>query len=185
MSLIAGNLAVVQKLLDGAHLNWGVFAGAAAHLYGNRRPINDIDILVPQGTLNQVATLLQQGQKAVQFDGGRILWRGIKLFDDLSVRQGGVTYPLLLDAPMIAHCQRKPLLGSRVLLVSPEDVVAHKLLLSRGEEQGKYDVVDVENVIKRQQLDTEYLRQRLELMNALQLLRPRLEELGVTLPTPA
>ena len=55
MSLIAGNLAVVQKLLDASGFQWGVFGGAAAHLYGNRRPINDIDILVPQGQLNQVA----------------------------------------------------------------------------------------------------------------------------------
>ena len=179
MSLIAGNLAVVQKLLDASGLQWGVFGGAAAHLYGNRRPINDIDILVPQGQLNQVATMLQQGQKAVQFDGGRILWRGIKLFDDLTIRNLTATYPFTLDTLMAGRTQRKPLLGSRTLLLSPEDVVVHKLLMFRGENEGKYDIVDATNIIKRQPLDHDYLRQRMAITGGADLLRQRLADLGV------
>ena len=181
MSLIAGNLAVVQKLLDGAHLNWGVFGGSAAHFYGPRRPINDIDILVPQGSLAQVAALLQQGQKAVQFDGGRILWRGIKLFDDLSIRQGGKTYPFVLDARMAEHSLRRPLLGSRVLMLAPEDVLVHKLLVYRGAEEGKYDIVDAEGIIKRQKLDLDYIRERIATTNAVELLEQRLAAHGVDL----
>lgn len=49
MSLIAGNLGVVQRTLDAYQLAWAVCAGAAAHLYGNRRPIQDIDILIEPG----------------------------------------------------------------------------------------------------------------------------------------
>src|ERR1041384_7627839 len=100
MSLIAGNLGVVQRLLDGHNMKWGVCAGVAAHLYGDRRPIQDVDILVTTGKLADVVKMLQQQQKAVQFDGQRILWRGIKLFDDLSVRRNGTVHSYVLDEVM-------------------------------------------------------------------------------------
>src|SRR5215475_8479264 len=97
MSLIAGNLGVVQRLLDNQHLTWAVCAGAAAHLYGDRRPIQDVDLLVTPGQLPTVVKLLQQQQKAVQFDGQRILWRGIKVIDALSIKRNGTTHPYSLD----------------------------------------------------------------------------------------
>ena len=181
MSLIAGNLAVVQKLLDGAQMSWGIYGGAAAHFYGGRRPINDIDIIVPTGTLGEIARLLQQGQKAVQYDGGRILWRGIILQEDLTIRLNGAVYPFILDQPMIERLQRKPLLGSRVLFLALEDVLVHKLILYRGPEQQRFDIVDCEGIIKRQQIDLDYLRQRLQLSNATALVTPRLADMGVTL----
>src|SRR5919198_127676 len=106
MSLIAGNLGVVQRLLDSREMKWGVCAGVAAHLYGDRRPIQDVDILVSTGKLADVVKLLQQQQKAVQFDGQRILWRGIKLFDDLSVKRGSITHPYVLDETMAARLRR-------------------------------------------------------------------------------
>ena len=57
MSLIAGNLAIVQHLLDGDQIPWVVIGGAAAHLYGDRRPLNDIDILIERRALPRVVTL--------------------------------------------------------------------------------------------------------------------------------
>lgn len=181
MSLIAGNLAVVQRLLDGDGLPWGVVAGAAAHLYGNRRPLQDVDLLVPKGKLNTVVQLLQSSGKAVQFDGQRILWRGIKLFDDLSVRREGRTYPLTLDQPMQLRVRKLSLLGAMVGVVAPEDVVAHKVLLARGATENKHDLEDVAGVIRRQTLDLAYLRERARLLSAEALLRERLAGMGVEL----
>jgi hypothetical protein len=158
---------------------WCVFAGAAAHLYGTRRPIQDVDLVVLPGHLPTVVQLLQGSGKSVQFDGQRIIWRGIKIFDDMAVRRDGVSFPLTLDAPMQARLRKMPLLGAPVMVVSPEDVVAHKLLLDRGSAHGKYDLADVEGVIRRQSLDTDYLRERIGLMRAERLLIERLRELGV------
>jgi hypothetical protein len=180
MSLIAGNLGVVQRLFDTSGLPWGVCAGAAAHLYGNRRPLQDVDLLVVRGQLPAVVRLLQSAQKAVQFDGQRILWRGIKVFDDLSVRRNGATHPFLLDEPMTARLRRMPLLGSQVQVLAPEDVLLHKLLLDRGAREGKHDQTDAEGIARRQTLDQAYLSARLQLLNAEALLRPRLEALGVS-----
>lgn len=181
MSLIAGNLGVVQRLLDADGMAWGVFAGAAAHLYGNRRPIQDVDLLVPRGQLSAVVQMLQRSGKAVQFDGQRILWRGIKLFDDLSFRRAGQHHPLLLDEPMQTRLRRMSLLGAPVNVVAPEDVIAHKLLLDRGANEGKHDRDDVAGMIRRQSLDLEYLRERGRRLNAEDLLRDMLLDLGVTL----
>lgn len=181
MSLIAGNLAVVQKLLDAEGLSWGVHGGAAAHFYGTRRPLQDIDILLPPGTLNQVSIMLQRGQKTVQFDGGRILWRGVVLMDDFTVRQNGVVYPFVLDDLLIERLQRKPLLGARVLFVPPEDVLVYKLFLNRGAELNKFDAPDAAGIIKRQTLDMAYLRQRIERSNTAQTVIPRLAEHGIVL----
>ncbi|NTV65050.1 MAG: hypothetical protein HGA65_16190 [Oscillochloris sp.] len=178
MSLIAGNLAVVQRLLDGKQLAWGVIAGAAAHLYGNRRPIQDVDLIVTSGALSTVVQLLQGNGKAVQFDGQRIIWRGIKIFDDLTIRRDGKVFPLTLDAPMQAHLRKLSLLGAPVSVIAPEDVVIHKLLLDRGSAFGKYDQSDVEGILRRQTLDVAYLNDRLGLMRA-EHLQDRLRQLGI------
>lgn len=181
MSLIAGNLGVVQRLLDAGQLKWGVCAGVAAHLYGDRRPIQDVDILVQAGKLQDVIKLLQQQQKTVQFDGQRILWRGIKVFDDLSVRRNGVVHLFRLDAAMVAHLRRMSLLGTPATILAPEDVLLHKVLLGRGPEQGKHDLTDAAGIVRRQALDIDYLRQRIESMALDGSITARLNELGVLL----
>lgn len=179
MSLIAGNLGVVQRLLDANQMKWGVCAGVAAHLYGDRRPIQDVDVLVMPGGLPDVVKLLQQQQKAVQFDGQRILWRGIKVFDDLTIRRNGATYPFVLDQAMIARLRRMSLLGAPVTVLAPEDVLLHKVLLGRGAEQGKHDLADAAGIIRRQQLDLDYVRQRMQTMNVNGATTAALAQLGV------
>lgn len=181
MSLIAGNLGVVQRLLDGSQIKWGVCAGSAAHLYGDRRPIQDVDILVTPGKLAEVVKLLQQQQKAVQFDGQRILWRGIKLFDDLSIRRNTTVHPFTLDSSMIEHLRRLSLLGSQVAVLAPEDVLVHKVVLRRGSEQGKHDLTDAAGIIRRQKLNDEYLRMRMQTMNLNGTTVATLNELGMAL----
>jgi hypothetical protein len=179
MSLIAGNLGVVQRLLDANQMKWAVCAGVAAHLYGDRRPIQDVDLVVMPGKLPDVVKLLQQQQKAVQFDGQRILWRGIKLFDDLTVRRDGSVYPFVLDEAMIARLRRMSLLGAPVMVLAPEDVLLHKLLMGRGAEQGKYDMADAAGIVRRQPLDHDYMRERMQVMNTNGAVVAALEQLGV------
>lgn len=182
MSLIAGNLAIVQRLLDGDQIAWAVIGGAAAHVYGDRRPLNDVDILVQRQALSRIVNLLQQSHKAVQSDGSRVIWRGIKVFEDLSVRRSGTSHPFWLDDLMQERRRRAPLLGAQVFLAAPEDIVAHKLLLQRGPEQGKHDTQDAAGIIRRHQLDIDYLIMRLQRMHALDIVRPRLLDFGIAIP---
>ena len=179
MSLIAGNLGVVQRLLDAHQMKWAVCAGVAAHLYGDRRPIQDVDVVVMPGRLPDLVKLLQQQQKAVQFDGQRILWRGIKVFDDLTIRRGSSVYPYVLDDAMIARLRRMSLLGAPVMVLAPEDVLLHKLLLGRGAEQGKHDLADAAGIVRRQQLDIDYMRERMQVMKTNGAMVTALGQLGV------
>jgi Cu2+-containing amine oxidase len=181
MSLIAGNLGVVQRTLDAHQMTWAICAGAAAHLYGNRRPLQDVDILVAGGKLPEVVQLLQQQHKVVQFDGQRILWRGIKVFDDLSVRRSGVVYPFTFDDDMAARVRRLSLLGALVPVLAPEDVVIHKLLLNRGAEEGKHDLADATGIARRQQLDSNYLRYRMDMMRVNGTVSSLLKQIGIDL----
>ncbi|HEU5088741.1 MAG TPA: hypothetical protein VFT99_14905 [Roseiflexaceae bacterium] len=164
MSLIAGNLGVIQRLLDTEQITWAICAGAAAHLYGNRRPIQDVDILVAKGKLPDVVKLLQSQNRVVQFDGQRILWRGMKIFDDLSIRRGTVTHSFAFDGLMRERLRRMSLLGTLVPVLAPEDVLIHKMALNRGADQGKHDHEDAAGIARRQQLDSEYIAQRLQMM---------------------
>lgn len=179
MSLIAGNLGLIQRLLDEHQVEWGIYGGAAAHIYGNRRPIKNIDILVSSGILRDIIQYMKDVKKVGQFDGRRIMWSGINLCDDLSVKLSGTTYPIKLDQPMLEHRRDLPLLGSRVKFIAPEDVVVHKLLQRRGESEGKLDLEDATSIVQRQQLDMEYLRERLRLSHSLDALTPKLQELGI------
>jgi hypothetical protein len=186
MSLIAGNLGSVQRLLDDAGLDWGVCSGAAAYVYGSRRPIENVDILLAQGSLRRVKDLLEQNRRMAQYDGRILLWRGIKMFDDLTVKVAGNRYPFLMDEAMAERLRRRPLLGSRVLVLAPEDVLVHKSLLSlqkdvqRSNHQRDFDALVR---IQGAGLDQDYLQQRIRLCQAEEQVRSLFEEAGLSLPS--
>src|SRR4029077_14105324 len=104
---------------------------------------------------------------------------GIKLFDDLTVRRDGSVYPFVLDAAMIARLRRLSLLGAPVMVLAPEDVLLHKLLMGLGAEQGKYDMADAAGIVRRQSLDHDYMRERMQVMNTNGSVVVALEQLGV------
>jgi hypothetical protein len=186
MSLIAGNLGAVQRLLDGAGMSWGVCAGAAAYAYGVRRPIANVDILLPPGHLREVRTLLEKNQRTAQYDGKILLWRGIKLFDNLPVSIDNTKYPFVMDEAMQTHLRRLFLLGSKVFVLAPEDVLAQKamLTLQNSDSAEHHHRQDMEALIRFQgkKMDPEYLLQRLHLCQVETLARPLLKEVGVPLP---
>lgn len=181
MSLIAGNLGIMQRLLDANEITWGIYGGAAAHIYGNRRPIKNIDILVSSGHLSRVNQAMKNAKRVVQFDGRRIMWSGINLCDDLTVRRNGAGYTYKMDQAMTGKLRRLPLLGSRVMILAPEDVFIHKILMGRDGAHGAKDQDDAQSIAQRQHFDTEYIAERLRLCNAAMLLKPQLEELGIVL----
>ncbi len=182
MSLIAGNLGIIQRLLDAHDIVWGIYGGSSAHLYGNRRPIRNIDIVVTTGSLKVLSQAMKDAKRIGQFDGRRIMWSGINLCEDLSVRRGGISYPFKLDQPMIDHLRRMPLLGSRVSFLAPEDALIHKLLVSDQMAEGQKDYDDAASIAQRQTLDQDYVAERIKLCNAATILTPHLEKFGV-LPT--
>ena len=186
MSLIAGNLGAVQQLLDRAGMSWGVCAGAAVYIYGVRRPISNVDVLLPPGQLAHVRKLLEANRRPAQYDGRILLWRGIKLFDDLPVSIGVERYPFLLDELMVQHLRRLFLLGSKVMVIAPEDILTQKTLLALGNDDSKetHHRKDLESLIRFQgkKLDYDYLAQRLRLCQVEAMGRVLLTEAGLEFP---
>jgi hypothetical protein len=82
---------------------------------------------------------------------------------------------------MQTRLRRIALLGSVVPVLAPEDIVLHKLAHDRGTEQGKHDRVDAQGIVRRQQIDLEYLRQREQAMRLNGSVTVLLAEIGIVL----
>jgi hypothetical protein len=170
MSLIAGNLGVIQRLFDEHAITWGIYGNAASHLYGSRLPIKTIDILVSPATLRAVMQVMQNAKRVGQFDGRRIMWSGINLYDDLTVRTSTSFHPFKMDALMTARLRRLQLLGSRVSFLSPEDVLIHMMLTPRTAVQWDAAYEEMAAIAQRHPPELAYVRQRLRLCQAFPLL---------------
>ncbi|MFC1878794.1 hypothetical protein ACFLZW_02660, partial [Chloroflexota bacterium] len=68
----------IARQLEESTLTWAVFAGAAAAVYGARRPINDLDILIGKKDGQCAAALFPQAEIERNPDGS--VW-GIRLPD--------------------------------------------------------------------------------------------------------
>jgi hypothetical protein len=150
-------LEEVARRLDAAGVRWAVFAGAAATAYGVRRPITDIDILVPAAEGERVAGLFPEAHVEREQDGKiwKLNWPGCDILAGLDT--------LDLDAEMAVRLGHGELEGVRVPLIPAEDNIVLKAVWGRGAEEGKHDWEDVAEMMAcLPTLDWEYLRRRLE-----------------------
>jgi hypothetical protein len=150
-------LSEVARRLDEAGVLWAVFAGAAASVYGVKRPITDIDVLVPAAAGDQVARLFPEAQIERRENGA--VWTlhllGCDIVAGLSLIE--------LDPQMIARLRRHDLAGVSVPVIPPEDNIVLKAVAGRGPEQGKHDWEDVaEMMAALPELDWTYLHWRLD-----------------------
>ena len=148
-------LEKVARRLDRAGIDWAVFAGAAASVYGSSRPLTDVDILVPAADGDRAAALFPKATVKREHDG---TVRSLELpgFDILA----GLA-AMDLDAPMAARLMRHEIAGVVVPVIPPEDNVLLKALWGRGPEEGKHDWQDVQAMLAHlASLDWEYLRWR-------------------------
>jgi hypothetical protein len=171
-------LEEVARRLDEAGVPWAVFAGAAASVYGVKRPITDIDILVPAAAGDQIAQLFPEAQIetrhggaiwALQLPGGYDIVAGLRFLE--------------LDAQMIGRLRRREIAGVSVPVIPPEDNIVLKAVAGRGPEQGKRDWEDVaEMMATLPELDRDYLLWRLRRSapeERIREVRGRLEALGL------
>ena len=149
-------LEEVARRLDAAGVRWAVFAGAAATAYGVRRPITDIDILVPAAEGERIAGLFPEAH-VERDEGGQIWkldWPGYDILAGLNT--------LDLDAEMAGRLRHGEIEGVRVPLIPAEDNIVLKAVWGREAEEGKYDWEDVAGMMAcLPTLDWEYLRRRL------------------------
>ena len=149
------SLEQIARRLDRAGIDWAVFAGAAASVYGSPRPLTDVDILVPANDGDRAAALFPKATVKREHDGTvcKLELPGFDILAGLSTMD--------LDAPMAARLMRHEIAGVIVPIIPPEDNILLKALWGRGPEEGKHDWQDVQAMLAHlATLDWEYLRWR-------------------------
>jgi hypothetical protein len=169
------DLGEIAARLDGAGMQWVVFAGAAASVYGAERPLTDVDILVPAAEGDRLMALFP-GAELVSRQPGllHLALPGVDLLAGLGTVD--------LDPQMATRVARHEVGGIQVPVIPPEDNILLKATWGRGPEVGKHDWEDVEAMMDTMpSLDWEYLRWRagtMEQPERVQEIMERLEGLA-------
>lgn len=168
-------LGEIAARLDGAGMQWVVFAGAAASVYGAERPLTDVDILIPAAEGDRLMALFP-GAELVSRQPGllHLALPGVDLLAGLGTVD--------LDPQMATRVARHEVGGIQVPVIPPEDNILLKATWGRGPEVGKHDWEDVEAMMDTMpSLDWEYLRWRagtMEQPERVQEIMERLEGLA-------
>jgi len=130
-------LKTVAQRLDEQEVDWVVFAGAAAAVYGARRPITDVDVLVAADQGEGVARIFYLAD-SVRTDEGwllRIELPGVDIVPGLG--------ELDVDEEMLSRVRRHEIGGVSVPVIPVEDNVLLKAMWGRDADQDKHDWEDV------------------------------------------
>jgi len=147
-------LGEIAAKLDGAGMQWAVFAGAAASVYGADRVVTDVDILVPAEEGDRLMALFPEAELVFSQPGLMHLeMTGVDLLAGLGTVD--------LDSRMATRVTRHEIGGILVPVIPPEDNILLKATWGRGLEEGKHDWEDVEAMMASvPTIDWEYLRWR-------------------------
>ena len=159
-------LSAVKDRLMKAGVFWVVFAGAAAYCYGSKRKITDIDVLVKGVDLERAKTVLERIE-------------GIDVVADLEIKTNHGICRFFMDDEMIKRTRWKQFFGVTVPVIPVEDNIIFKAILQRGENRGKYDIQDIQHMIKNEKIDLEYLRKRIRKYHAEERIKLLLKRLGI------
>jgi len=159
-------LRVVKRRLEKLGVQWAVFAGAAAHCYGSRRRVSDIDVLVTADDLERTSAAVRDVE-------------GVDVVGDLEMETSQGKCHFFMDGEMIGRIRRKRLLGLIVPVVPVEDNIIFKAILQRKEDQGKHDLEDISDMLAAEKVDLEYLERRIGKYEAEKRVKPLLRRLGI------
>jgi hypothetical protein len=156
---------VKSKLIE-TGICWIIFAGAAAHCYGNRRKVTDIDILVEAEDLEKAKNVLESVE-------------GFDIVADLKIKTNQGICLFFMDKEMVERTKWKKLFGMSVPVIPVEDNIVFKAILQRGGDKGKHDIEDIQRMVANEKIDSEYLKKRIEKCHAQKRVEPLLKLLGI------
>ncbi len=165
---IRSKLIQIKDIFREIDIPWMIFAGVAAYCYGSKREITDIDILV----------------KDIDFEKAKNAFKNIKGIDiisDLKIVKNNRTYYFSMDNEMIKRIKYRKLFDIEVPLIPVEDNIILKAILQRSEKEGKHDIEDIKSMIKNEEIDFEYLKERIKKYQVEKIVLPVLEKLGTKL----
>jgi predicted nucleotidyltransferase len=154
-------------------ITWAVFAGAAAHAYGSKRKITDIDILVKKNHMRKVEAAL-----GVSICNTRTSIDAIDVIFEIEFKVKEKFMRFFMDEEMQKRLRYRQLYGLEVPIVPLEDNIILKAALARGLDQGKFDLQDI-IAMKKNSIDYEYLNARIKFYNVEEIVVPILSDLNV------
>lgn len=170
--------------LASANIRYGLYAGAHVAVLTNNRIPTDIDLLVHDDDLPKLRELFPFA-KSKDVSNGVFLYIGenddIEFMGAAHVLKDQHVYPFNLTDEAAGKLSTHVIDGLKVNLVDPVDSILLKSILQRGAEQNKHDIDDIKAVVEAIEIDTTYLRKRLEEADALELASPLFHSLGIQL----
>jgi hypothetical protein len=165
---IRSKLIQIKDIFREINIPWMIFAGVAAYCYGSKRKITDIDILV----------------RDIDFEKAKNAFKNIKGIDiiaDLKIVKNNRTYSFSIDNEMMERIKYRKLFDIEVPLIPVEDNIILKAILQRSEKEGKHDMEDIKSMIKNEEIDFKYLKERIKKYQVEEIVLPILEKLGIKL----
>jgi hypothetical protein len=161
------------RILNQRGIEWCVFAGAAARLYGTTRQITDIDVLlrVDPAVLDELLPHWAVVKPGVIEQGGvEIQCAPLRMQRDRS-------YQWVWDDLASQHIYTSPLESLLLRAMAVEDVIVIKAILQRGADRGKHDLSDIRAILdaKTAAVDFDYLWERVRRCDAFSRVRSALD----------
>ena len=167
---LLSQLCEISVAFEKRRVVWAIFAGAAASIYGAKRSVNDLDLIVRERDLWEVASYFHLQLMAFEnkFQSATIRTQLLRFgFCEVTARLLIETsmgnYEFALDNLMIKRRRWFRVNGLRVPVLSPEDNVVFKGIMQRGNEDKKHDLEDIKDILKNQKIDKDYLRVRIKI----------------------
>jgi predicted nucleotidyltransferase len=82
---------------------------------------------------------------------------------------------------MMERIKYRKLFDIEVPLIPVEDNIILKAILQRSEKEGKHDMEDIKSMIKNEEIDFKYLKERIKKYQVEEIVLPILEKLGIKL----
>jgi len=178
----------VTSTIDRAGIQYVVFAGVAAKLYGSRRELSDdVDLMVKDSNLESLRDVFRQyGAVLRDYESTGIVSHmvsferdgvGVDIVGNCRILQEFVYIPddLVFNKKRIINMTD----DRQIALASPEDVFVFKALSQRGRDVGKFDIDDAIAIFNSQGLDFGYVDDRAKVCNGYDRVMKFIEHQGV------
>ncbi len=157
-------LPYVLKKLDQSGVRYGLYAGTHVAVLCNNRIPTDVDLLVHDDDLSKLRELFPFA-KTKDVGDGVFLYVGhddiIEFMGLADITHPDAVYQFRFTDLAVSKLTKHSVDGHTIAIVDPVDTLLLKAILQRGEDVGKHDLEDIDAVLTQMEIDTEYLRMRL------------------------
>lgn len=162
-------LGKVIAKLNHNNIRYGIYSGSFAAIASDYRHTNDIDIVVHDEDILTVKRLFPFA-RTKDIGCAVFLYIGendeIEIVAQSDVQIGEHIYKFRLTELAWKHSRRLVVGDLEVSVLNPIDTILMKSVLQRGQEQNKFDLEDIEQIIQFAEINKKYLLARLQEINA-------------------